>query len=84
MRPARYIFNTKAGVARMDHKFSSELATEAAKGAPPVAVAAASIAGAVDWQTWVFILTAMYVLLQIIWLGWRMVDKLRGKAVSDG
>jgi hypothetical protein len=84
MRSVRDIFNSKAGVARMDDKFSTDLAAEAAKGAPPVAIAATSLAGAVDWQTWVFILTAFYLLMQIIFLVWKMIDKLRGKAVTDG
>ena len=59
--------------------FSTEMAVEAIKGTPPVTVAAAAISGAADWQTWVLVLTAIYVLMQIGWLGWKFVDKVRGK-----
>lgn len=65
------------------HDLPHEFATEALKGAPPVAVAAASLTGAVDWQTWVLILTAMYVVLQIAWLLWKFVDKFNGKKTED-
>lgn len=61
-----------------ERSFSTEFAVEAMKGAPPVAVAASTLSGAIDWQTWVMILTALYVLMQILWLGWRFVDKARG------
>ena len=66
-----------------EHSLASDLASEAAKGAPPVAVAGTYIVGIVDWQTWVLILTAIYVLMQIGWLGWRFVDKAMGKK-TDG
>lgn len=56
-----------------------EFATEAAKGFPPVAVTATSITGTIDWQTSVYVLTAMYLLLQIIWLLWKAWDRARGK-----
>lgn len=65
-----------------DHNLSTEFASEALKGAPPVAVAATTLAGIIDWQTWVMILTAMYVLMQIMWLAWKFVDKARGKKVD--
>ena len=65
------------------HDFPQEFMTEAAKGAPPVAVAAATIMGAVDWQMWVLILTAAYVVLQIVWLLWRFADKAMGKNTDD-
>lgn len=60
-----------------------EFATEAAKGLPPAAVAAAQLTGAVDWQTWVLILTCIYVALQIGWLVWKYVDRILGKKTSD-
>lgn len=66
-----------------DHSFSTEFGIEAIKGTPPVAIAATTMAGAIDWQTWVFVLTAMYVLLQIFWLLWKFFDKLAGKPVRD-
>lgn len=56
-----------------------DFATEAAKGLPPVAVTAAQLTGSVDWETWVFILTAAYLALQIGWLLWRYADKIMGK-----
>lgn len=61
------------------HDFQQEFATEAAKGLPPVAVTTASVTGAIDWQTWVYILTAFYLVLQILWLAWKAVDKFMGK-----
>lgn len=61
------------------HDFPQEFATEAAKGLPPVAVAAASVTGTIDWQTWVYILTAFYLVLQILWLAWKAADKFMGK-----
>lgn len=68
----------------MDERtFSTEFASEALKGTPPVAVAASTIAGMIDWQSWVFILTALYLVMQIFFLGWKLVDKARGKKVSD-
>jgi hypothetical protein len=66
-----------------DHQFATDFATEAAKGTPPVLVAGSAMMGAVDWQTWVFILTAIYLLMQIIWLGWKFVQKARGEK-ADG
>lgn len=63
--------------------FPHEFASEAAKGAPPIAVAAASLTGAIDWQTWVFILTAFYVGLQILWLLWKFVEKATGNDSED-
>lgn len=65
------------------HDFPQEFANEAAKGLPPVAVAAASVTGAVDWQTWVYILTAFYLVLQILWLAWKAIDKINGKTTED-
>lgn len=66
-----------------DPKISAEFATEAVKGSWPVAVATSSLVGMIDWQTWVLILTAFYVVMQIFWLGWRFVDKFRGKPSAD-
>lgn len=63
----------------MNHTFQHDFAQEAIKGTPPVAVAATAAVGAVNWQEWVFILTAFYLLLQIGWLGWKAWDRARGK-----
>lgn len=50
--------------------FSSEFASEAIKGAPPITVAAAAIVG---WGVteWVAVLTGAYVLLQAAYLIWK-------------
>ncbi len=61
------------------HDFPQEFASEAIKGTPPVAVTAASLSGIVDWSSWVYVLTALYLALQIFWLGWKMYDRARGK-----
>ena len=63
-----------------DKTFATEFATEALKGTPPASVAATTLLGLVDWQTWVLVLTALYLLLQIGWLGWKMIDRALGKA----
>jgi hypothetical protein len=69
--------------ARMKHNLPQELATEAAKALPPATVTATTIAGVIDWQTWVLVLTAMYLVLQITWLIWRFIDKAHGKTTND-
>lgn len=66
-----------------EHDFTTDFASEAAKGAPPAVVATTAMIGAIDWQSWVFILTALYLVMQIAWLGWKFVDRARGKK-SDG
>lgn len=63
-----------------DKSFATEFVSEAIKGTPPATVAATSLIGLVDWQVWVLILTALYLLLQIAWLGWKMVDRGLGKS----
>ncbi len=62
-----------------EKSFQTDFAAEALKGGPPVAVAASTAMGMVDWQTWVMVLTAIYVLMQIVWLGWKFVQKAQGK-----
>jgi hypothetical protein len=47
-----------------DHNMLQDIAVEAAKSAPPVAVTGALIAG-MSISDWVAILTGLYVLLQI-------------------
>jgi membrane protein implicated in regulation of membrane protease activity len=62
------------------HNLSTDFSVEALRGAPPVAVAATSVTGLVDWNVWVLILTALFLLLQIAWLGWKMIDRALGKS----
>lgn len=64
-----------------DKTFATDFAQEAMKGAPPATVAATTLIGLIDWQVWVLILTALYLLLQIGWIGWKMVDRARGKSL---
>lgn len=61
---------------------ASSFATEAAKGTPPVLIAASQVVGAVDWQPWVLLLTLLYLLMQMGWLAWKFVDKALGKKVD--
>lgn len=63
----------------MSNAMHQEFANEAAKGAPPVAVAATQMAGVIDWQTWVLILTVIYLLLQIGYLIWKYIDRAHGR-----
>lgn len=69
------IFNSKAGVARVDDRgFASEFAVQAMKGTPAVALAA--------W-TMNDVLTALgiaYVMLQGAYLVWRWRREARSKA----
>lgn len=63
--------------------FPHDFAREAAKSLQPVTVAATQLTGAVDWQTWVLILTAVYVAMQIVWLMWKFADKVTGKKPDE-
>lgn len=65
------------------HDLPSEFATETAKAFPPAAVSATAIAGIVDWQTWVLILTAFYLMMQIGWLAWKFWDRAHGEKTED-
>jgi hypothetical protein len=60
-----------------DLLYDHTIQAEAVKAAPAVGVAASSLAG-VPWDTIVYILTAVYVLLQIIFIvrdkWWRDKD----------
>jgi hypothetical protein len=62
-----------------DKSFAADFAAEAAKGTPPVTVAATSITGWVDWDLWVYVLTALFLLMQIALLGWKLWDRAWGK-----
>lgn len=61
-----------------NHSFSADFASEAAKGVPPVAVAASGIVGLVDLNVIVALLTAAYVLLQGAYLIWKWRREARG------
>jgi hypothetical protein len=63
-----------------NQSLATDFAQEAMKGAPPATVAATTLIGLIDWQVWVLILTALYLLLQIGWLGWKMIDRGLGKS----
>ena len=54
----------------MHQQMASEAAAEAIKSAPPLAVMAAASSG-FGLQDWVFILTLVYLCVQIGWLLWR-------------
>lgn len=63
-----------------NQSLATDFAHEVTKAAPPATVAATTLIGLIDWQVWVLILTALYLVLQIGWLGWKMVDRARGKS----
>ena len=46
-----------------DH--ATEIGTGIVKLAPPVYVAGTSVMGVIDWQLWVYVLTAIYLVMQI-------------------
>ena len=55
---------------------SNDIGVAAAKVSPPVAV---SIAGAAGWgpEEWMYALTAVYVVMQAVYLGWKWVREYR-------
>lgn len=62
----------------------SDAMIAAGKSTLPVAVTALSIGG-VGLEDWVFILTAVYLVLQIGYLVWKWMRALRGSKVpADG
>jgi hypothetical protein len=56
-----------------------EMVNEAVKASPPVAVIGLALGG-ITLQDWVFILTLIYLVLQITWLVW---SKFLRKAPDD-
>lgn len=58
---------------------AADFVQEAVKSTPPVTVATTGALGLVDWPTWVAMLTVAYLLLQISFLLWKMVDRFNGK-----
>ena len=66
-----------------NHNFSGDIAAETMKGAPPAAVAVSALAG-LPLEQWVFILTMIYLLLQIGWMAWKYADKLVNRKGADG
>ena len=67
-----------------DHSFAADFATEAAKGAPPVAVAASSVVGLIDFNLVVAVLTGLYVLLQSAYLIWKLRREAQRDVGRDG
>lgn len=63
----------------MNSTLHHDLTNEAAKGLPPATVAVTQMTGAVDWQTWVLMLTVAYLLLQIVYLVWKFIDRAQGR-----
>ena len=54
------------------HDHATEIGTGLIKLTPPAYVAGTSIMGVVDWQLWVYVLTVIYVLMQ---MGQHVYDK---------
>ena len=60
-----------------------ELATEAIKAAPPLAVVGTSLAGAVSWSDIAYAMTALWMLVQTIWfVGVRLWRWKHGKPLD--
>ena len=60
-----------------------ELATEAIKAAPPLAVVGTSLAGAVSWSDVAYAMTALWMLVQTIWfVGVRLWRWKHGKPLD--
>ena len=51
-------------VNHTDH--AHEIGTGIVKLAPPIYVAGTSFMGLIDWQMWVYVLTAVYLVMQMI------------------
>lgn len=64
-----------------EKSFQTDFASEALKGVPPVVVSAATAADAipVDWQALALMLTVAYLIMQMVWLGWKFIQKAQGK-----
>ncbi len=51
----------------MEHaNHANEIGTGIVKLAPPVYVAGTSIMGVIDWQMWVYVVTLIYLIMQVI------------------
>lgn len=59
----------------------SDIAAAAGKSSPAVAVSAAALAG-VPLEQWAIILTIIYLVLQIAYLGWKWLRELRAKKIA--
>ncbi len=67
----------------MSEKMLKDIAGEAVKASPPIAVVGTSIAA--DWTInhTVAALTIVYLLLQIAWLIWRWLRAARGGTIVE-
>lgn len=67
----------------MEHaNHANEIGTGIVKLAPPVYVAGTSISGLIDWQSWVYVVTLIYLLMQIaqfVYEKWIKPWRKRGK-----
>ena len=51
----------------MEHaNHANEIGTGIVKLAPPVYVAGTSLMGVIDWQMWVYVVTLIYLIMQVI------------------
>jgi hypothetical protein len=63
----------------MSPEQKSDVIAEAAKAAPPVAVATAATAGGITINEWVAIATLIYIVLQSGWLVWKWYHAIKDK-----
>ncbi|MDE8654764.1 hypothetical protein [Novosphingobium album (ex Liu et al. 2023)] len=71
LRPTRQTSTSERSSEMNEHNLATEAVAEAVKGAPPIAVAGAGQAGLIDWQTWVLVLTAIYLVMQMAYLAFK-------------
>jgi uncharacterized membrane protein len=57
----------------------SDLASEAIKAAPPVAITTAVTVGGLTLNEWVAIATLLYIVLQSGWLVWKWYHAIKDK-----
>ena len=70
-------------ISAMNILEKNELATEAIKAAPPIAVVGTSLAGAVSWSDVAYAMTALWMLVQTIWfVGVRLWRWKHGKPLD--
>jgi hypothetical protein len=61
----------------------SDVITEAAKAAPPIAITTAVTVGGITINEWVAIATLIYIVLQSGWLVWKWYHAIKDKKNAD-
>lgn len=61
----------------------SEFTTEVVKAIPPLAVVAASVTNAVDWQQISYMLASLWIVVQLTWWAGVRIYRWRNKQALD-